>query len=172
MVIQQDIDISWEEGTELADYFYLTPITAIVAKTWDVCIRGSLKLTFETTISFKSISDTGNLKVESTTRTTRKEYNEPNIRFGGLVSSIFPEGLHRLINEWASKLSDQSKDAKEALSKKLIVGLEALFGSVAEGLKHDLNQQNKFVFPGSGTFDIKDPLFSDNGDLMLGLIYR
>ncbi|KAL8865478.1 MAG: hypothetical protein Q9198_009304, partial [Flavoplaca austrocitrina] len=166
MVIQQDIEMNWEEGTKLADYFYF------VAETWDVCIRGSLKLTFETTISFKSVSDTGDLKVESTTRTTRKEYNEPNIRFGGLVSSMFPEGLHTLINEWASKLSDQSKDAKEALSKKIIDGLEALFGSVAEGLKHELNQQNKFVFPGSGTFDIKDPLFSDNGDLMLGLIYR
>ncbi|KAL8834354.1 MAG: hypothetical protein Q9176_007537 [Flavoplaca citrina] len=166
MVVQQDIEINWEEGAELADYFYL------IAKTWDVRIRGSLTLTFETTISFKSVSDTGGLRVESTTRTTRKEYNEPNIRIGGLVSSLFPEGLHTLINEWASKLSDQSKDAKEALSKKVIDGLEALFGSVAEGLKHDLNQLNKFVFPGSGTFDIKDPLFSDKGDLMLGLTYR
>lgn len=56
--------------------------------------------------------------------------------------------------------------------KDIIDELEELFGIVAEGLKHDLNQQNKFVFPGSGTFDIKDPLFSDKGDLMLGLTYR
>ncbi len=172
MVIQQEIEVSWEEGTELARYFYLTPITALVAKTWDVCIRGSLKLTFETTISFPSISDTGGLRVESKTRTTRKEYNEPNIRIGGFISSLFPERLHTLINEWLSKLSDVSQAAKESLSKDIIGALEELFGNVAEGLKHDLNQQNKFVFPGSGTFDIKDPLFSDKGDLMLGLTYR
>ncbi|KAI4274951.1 MAG: hypothetical protein LQ337_003557 [Flavoplaca oasis] len=61
MVIQQDVEVNWEEGIELADDFYLTPITALAAKTWDVCIRGSLKLAFETTISFKSISDIGGL---------------------------------------------------------------------------------------------------------------
>ena len=61
---------------------------------------------------------------------------------------------------------------KEALSTKIIDTLEELFGTVAQGLKHDLNQQNKFVFPGSGSFDMKDPLFSDKGDSMLELTYR
>ena len=88
MVIEQHIGVNWEEGTELARYFYLTPLTALVAKRWDVRIRGSLKITFEATVSFKSISDTGDLQVDSTTRTMGKEYNEPNVRVGGLISSI------------------------------------------------------------------------------------
>ncbi|CAL8583577.1 hypothetical protein XPA_009198 [Xanthoria parietina] len=55
-------------------YFYVTPITTLVAKTWDVCVRRGLKLTVETTISFKAVSDTGDFRVESKTRTTRNEY--------------------------------------------------------------------------------------------------
>ena len=109
MVIQLDIEVNWEKGTELAGRLYWNPLTALVAKIWDVCIRGSLKLTFETTVSFKSMSDPGDLQVESTTRTTRKEYNEPNVSIGGLVSSIVPNGLHTLINEWASKLGEQAE---------------------------------------------------------------
>ena len=39
-------------------------------------------------------------------------------------------------------------------------------------INQGLNGQKKFIFPGSGTFDISDPIFSDAGDLLLGLVYR
>ena len=170
MVIQQDIELSWEEGFELANYFYVTVLTAFAAKTWDVYIRGSLKLTLTTTVSFKAVTSTGDLQVDSTTTTTRKEYHDPEIRIGGL-GKVFPEGLHTLINEWSSKMSDDFQASKNTLREQIEV-IEGLFGQVAEALKNDLNQQNKFVFPGNGTFDMKDPIFSDKGDLMLGLTYR
>ncbi|CAL8583587.1 hypothetical protein XPA_009208 [Xanthoria parietina] len=94
-------------------YFYATPIIALFAKTWDICVRGSLRLTVETTISFKAVSDTGDFRVESKTRTTRNEYQEPYFRTGGLVSWLFPEGLHTLLNEWASKATHWSRRRKK-----------------------------------------------------------
>ncbi|KAL8710646.1 MAG: hypothetical protein Q9220_004870 [cf. Caloplaca sp. 1 TL-2023] len=170
MVIQQEIELNWEEGFELADYFYVTVLTAIAAKTWDVFIRGSLKLTLSTTISFRAVTSTGDLQVDAVTTTTHKEYNDPEIRVGGL-GKVFPEGLHTLINLWVNKMSEDFQNSKQTLQDQ-INKIDGLFGQVAEGLKHDLNQQNKFVFPGNGTFDMKDPIFSDRGDLMLGLTYR
>lgn len=41
-------------------------------------------------------------------------------------------------------------------------------GKINEGL----NGQSKFIFPGGGTFDMSDPVFSNAGDLLLGLVYR
>ncbi|KAK4201177.1 hypothetical protein QBC40DRAFT_295913 [Triangularia verruculosa] len=35
-----------------------------------------------------------------------------------------------------------------------------------------LNEQARFIFPGGGTFDMKSPVFSDSGDLLIGLTYR
>ncbi|KAL8952929.1 MAG: hypothetical protein Q9222_001188 [Ikaeria aurantiellina] len=170
MVIQQEVELSWEEGFELADYFYLYPATALIAKSWNVYIRGSLRLTLYTTITFKTVTSTGDLQVDASTTTTRKEYNDPEIRIGGL-GKLLPEALHKLINEWSSRMSDDFKESKQTLQDQ-INKIDGLFGQVAEGLKNDLNQQNKFVFPGNGTFDMKDPIFSDKGDLMIGLTYR
>ncbi|KAH7240280.1 uncharacterized protein BKA55DRAFT_577254 [Fusarium redolens] len=42
----------------------------------------------------------------------------------------------------------------------------------AKQLSDALNGQGRFVFPGGGTFDIKDPIFSNNGDVLIGLSYR
>lgn len=39
-------------------------------------------------------------------------------------------------------------------------------------LVQGLSGQKKFVFPGGGTFDISDPLFTEAGDLLLSLVYR
>jgi hypothetical protein len=39
-------------------------------------------------------------------------------------------------------------------------------------INQGLNGQKKFIFPGGGTFDMSDPIFSDAGDLLLGLVYR
>ncbi|KAF3927474.1 hypothetical protein ABW21_db0209122 [Orbilia brochopaga] len=40
-------------------------------------------------------------------------------------------------------------------------------------ISQGLNDQTKFIFPGGGgTFDISDPVFSDAGNLLLGLVYR
>ena len=39
-------------------------------------------------------------------------------------------------------------------------------------LEKALNGQTRFVFPGGGTFVMKDPLFNKSGDLMIGLSYR
>ena len=63
---------------------------------------------------------------------------------------------------------DAARKAPSAEIRKL----EGLFGNVAKGLKNDVNQENKIVLPESGIFDMKDLVFSDIGNLMLGLTYR
>jgi hypothetical protein len=44
--------------------------------------------------------------------------------------------------------------------------------SMAEGIKEALNGQQQFVFPGGGTFMMKDPSFNAEGDLLIGLNYK
>jgi hypothetical protein len=38
-------------------------------------------------------------------------------------------------------------------------------------INEGLNGQKKFIFPGGGTFDMSDPVFSQAGDLLIGLVY-
>jgi hypothetical protein len=44
--------------------------------------------------------------------------------------------------------------------------------SLAEGIKQALNGQQNFVFPGGGTFIMRDPVFNKEGDLLIGLNYK
>ncbi|KAL8992488.1 MAG: hypothetical protein Q9169_007067 [Polycauliona sp. 2 TL-2023] len=170
MVVQQDIELDWEEGVEPAEHIRHNITTALAADSWDVRIRGSLRLTLETTITLKAVNSTGELQVESNTK-MRCGYEEPNVRVGGLVGSMFPRGLRELVDAGAVMLGIEFQASKAALSIDM-AELSGRFRGVAEGLKSDLNQQNKFLFPGSGTFDMKDPTFNDHGDLMIGLTYR
>ena len=170
ITIQQDIEISWELGGKLSNYFYVTLITAVAALAFNANIRCSLNLTITTTISLKAVPSTGDLQVETNSRTTRKDYEPLNIHIGGLGKAL-PESVHKLINEWADMSSKDYHNGKEKLDD-AIKGLESTFTDVGSSIKNDLNNQNKFIFPGSGTFDLKDPIFSDKGDLMLGLTYR
>ena len=44
--------------------------------------------------------------------------------------------------------------------------------SMAEGIQQALNGQQNFVFPGGGTFTMKDPVFNKEGNLLIGLNYK
>ena len=170
IAIQQDVELSWEEGAELSRWFLLNPVTAVASKAFDAMIRGSLKLTLTTTISFSAVPSTGDLQVDSKTATTRKDYKDLEIRIGGL-GKWCPEELHKLLNKWVEMTDQNYKSAKQSFENE-VKSFDRLFSQVGTALRDDLNNQNKFVFPGNGTFDMKDPIFSDNGDLMVGLTYR
>jgi len=42
---------------------------------------------------------------------------------------------------------------------------------IQQKLEEQLNKTRQFVFPGGGTFEMKDPTFNNSGDLLLGLTY-
>ena len=170
VTIQQDLEISWELGVKLSNYFYITPATALAALAFNASARCSLNTTITTTISLKAVPSTGDLQVESNSKTTHKDFKPLKIHIGGL-GQAFPTSVHEKINEWAEKSSDHYNEAKKLFETE-IQGLDKKFTDLASAMKNDLNNQNKFIFPGSGTFDMKDPIFSDKGDLMLGLTYR
>ena len=170
IVVQQDVELSWELGAEIASDLTNIPVFAIASKAFKPTISGSLKLTLTTTLSFRAVPSTGDLQVDSETKTKRNDYEGLDFRISPL-DEIFPEDLRKMIKEWPEKVDDNYKNAKQSVAgevKKLV----DLFSEVGKGLRNDLNNQNKFIFPGNGTFDMKDPIFSDNGDLMVGLTYR
>ena len=150
---------------------YINLFTAVAKHSVNAYIKGSVKLTLVTTISLTSALSTGDLQINSETKVTRSQYKDLEINLGGLVGDKVPGQVRKLINEWAEKIDSNYKEEKEKLRERA-KSFETLFRNVAAELKDDLNNQNKFVFPGNGTFDMKDPIFSDNGDLMVGLTYH
>lgn len=170
IVFNQDVDVSWEQGVKLSNYFYVNPVTALVAAAFNVNISGSIGLTIKTTISFKAVTSTGDLQVESKSELTREKYDELKIRIGG-VGSYLPDDFQKKMNELGEDASADYKQAKKTLSD-WVKSRHQVFTNVADEIQKGLNNGNKFVFPGNGTFDMKDPLFSDEGNLMVGLAYR
>ncbi|KAK0384083.1 hypothetical protein NLU13_8172 [Sarocladium strictum] len=170
IVVTQKIDVSWEQGAKLSDYFKAIPLSAVFADAFNVNLTGSIGLTTKTTISMNAVTSTGSLQVTSDTQVTRQEYRALDFNIGG-IGSYLPGDIQRKINELPGLVSEEYRRMKAELSAWL-QGRKDVFKTVAEGIQQDLNNSSKFVFPGNGTFDIKDPLFSDEGNLMVGLVYR
>ena len=74
-------------------------------------------------------------------------------------SNIF----QRLYNNPAERNAALANEVRDVITQKVKdVGLVAK-------IEKGLNQSNKFVFPGGGTFKMKDPTFTVSGDLLVGL---
>ncbi|ETS85624.1 hypothetical protein PFICI_03649 [Pestalotiopsis fici W106-1] len=63
-------------------------------------------------------------------------------------------------------------DGYQDLLKNTIVDKMTDTSTFEKTLQDGLNGQKRFVSPSGGTFDMKDPIFTVAGDLMLGLTYR
>ena len=59
----------------------------------------------------------------------------------------------------------------EYQTRKLVKEQASHSMEILSDLEAALNGQGQFVFPGGGTFDMKDPIFNKAGDLMIGLAY-
>ena len=75
-----------------------------------------------------------------------------DVAFGGTVDSIKAnyEGL--------------MKDLQDKMENLPVVEAE-------ERLRKDLTNSARFVIPGGGTFSYKDPIFNNEGDLMIAASY-
>ncbi|KAM5385493.1 hypothetical protein ACJZ2D_000692 [Fusarium nematophilum] len=74
---------------------------------------------------------------------------------------------------WPNKCSSRQKatyweSVVEGKARKAVASI----GGITEPLEQALNGQGAFAFPGGGTFEMRDPIFSKAGDLMIGLICK
>lgn len=117
-----------------------------------------------TELTFHAVASSGGLSVKAatldpiTTCTTRGNLS-------GLTDLVplLAKKLNELIN---GKLDDYRESIKRAVAQ-----MEPWNG-ITDAITEALNGQGKFIFPGGGTFEMKDPIFSEAGDLFIGLTYK
>ncbi|KAJ1547480.1 hypothetical protein HK096_002709 [Nowakowskiella sp. JEL0078] len=105
------------------------------------------------TLTLSSVND-GSLTVNaSEPQVTASSSHElaPTNLFGITFSSGFDKATIELQNNLESKID---------------------IDNITKTIKNTLNGQNKFVFPGGGTFSMKNPLFNDESDLLVELTYN
>jgi hypothetical protein len=125
------------------------------------------RIGWTTTITLQAIENGGGLDVKVTN-------NVPNVdcSFDGDSLSVLDE--IPLLKNFAKDLKDKLEAAKRAVLGMVRnhISKFMMAQDTAKQLSDALNGQGRFVFPGGGTFDIKDPIFSNNGDVLIGLSYR
>ncbi|KAJ6489740.1 hypothetical protein C8R45DRAFT_929058 [Mycena sanguinolenta] len=94
---------------------------------------------------------------------------------GGLGLSIAAETPAVTIKAVLT-IGDKPDDADSDYEDKLRRAVEQMVSGSAPGLEwavdNAFNHQSQFVFPGSGTFFMKDPTFNESGDIVVGLVYQ
>ena len=115
-----------------------------------------------THIQFHSVKDTGHLSVDV-------RCDEPDIQTKSKTSgtSTLP-----LVGGLLNKIVDLGD--KEAFHKAVGDLMKAVVISTQDtrSIQDALNGQGRFVLPGARTFDMKDPIFNNAGDLMVGLTIK
>lgn len=90
-----------------------------------------------------------------------------------LTSTITERGI--LIRGIGSNQTAEQKKNWDEYQAILIKTLENRVPNTSDfssKIDKGMSGQNQFIFPGGGTFDISDPVFTNAGDLLLGLVYR
>ena len=63
-------------------------------------------------------------------------------------------------------------DNYEELMKSMVKDRMSSSTDFTNTINEGLNGQKKFVSPRGGMFDMSDPVFSQAGDLLIGLVYK
>ncbi|KAK6452846.1 hypothetical protein FP744_10009097 [Trichoderma asperellum] len=90
-----------------------------------------------------------------------------------LTSTITERGV--LIQSISSNQTEEEKRKWVEYQAVLIGTIENRVHNTADftsKINQGSNGQSKFIFPGGGNLDMSDPVFSNTGDLLLGLVYR
>ncbi|PYH73601.1 uncharacterized protein BO88DRAFT_449471 [Aspergillus vadensis CBS 113365] len=113
-------------------------------------------LEWSTTITMKG-EDSGGLRMElDLSDNVFKVDNDPISFFGSQIGVTKSDVERR-----QGALQDNLKEALK----------NSALQSVEEALQTNLNSTARFVVPGQGTFSYKDPVFNDNGDLLIEVGY-
>lgn len=116
------------------------------------------------TVQLASVTSTGELASSVTFRKDERPV---------LTSTITVKGV--LIRGIGSNQTEEERKGWDEYEAILIGTIEGRLPKEVDftgKINQGLNGQSKFIFPGAGTFDISDPVFSNAGDLLLGLVYR
>jgi hypothetical protein len=118
-------------------------------------------------ISLKAVDSTGGLSIEA-----RDSNTKPDIKVRCNPNGILVKAV-QAIPFVSDLLGDQSK--LNSLMEPVRNYMESSISSAAataEELQAALSGQKRFFLPGGGRFDMKSPIFNNNGDLLIGLTYR
>lgn len=168
-VVQVNVDAkmtSWLTPHPATGKFDIQQRIMIVTK-W---MNHSIQYTFDATSTFhwKYTVTLATISTGTSTSSIVYSIDKPN-----LTSMITEKGI--LIRGIGSNQTEQEsvkwKNYEELLKgtiKDRMTNSTDFTNKINEGL----NGQTRFIFPGNGTFDMSDPVFSQAGDLLLGLVYR
>ncbi|RKK09023.1 hypothetical protein BFJ63_vAg9946 [Fusarium oxysporum f. sp. narcissi] len=135
--------------------------------TWDLQLV--CKIQWSTTIDLRAIETDARLLVGA-------ESKEPIVHVDIVKDIAKVDGAGEVAESWERLIKEMAEDRKksplEGRVTRHIERFENELGSMAHTLEEALNQQGRFIFPGGGTFDMKDPIFSKEGDLLIGLTFR
>jgi hypothetical protein len=121
-----------------------------------------VNITWTTDLIFRSVSSGGlQIAIENTTPNTSVTNK---IEEGGAISDVL-KAFRDLCD------IDNTKDKVGRLVKEF-VAQTSVWNGITKSIETALNGQNKFIFPGGGTVEMKDPIFSNNCDLLIGLSYK
>lgn len=127
------------------------------------------KIQWSTTIDLRAIETDARLLVGV-------ESKKPIVNVDIVKDTAKVDGTGEEAEQWKKWIQEGAEDRKKWPLKERIEGhiemFEQLLGNMAQNLEEVLNQQGRFIFPGGGTFDMKDPIFSKEGDLLIGLTFR
>ncbi|KAF5654071.1 hypothetical protein F25303_1752 [Fusarium sp. NRRL 25303] len=127
------------------------------------------KIQWSTTIDLRAIETDAKLLVGV-------ESKKPIVNVDIVKDTARVDGTGETAEQWEKWIQEAAADRKKRPLKKRIETHIEMFqhwsGNIAHNLEEALNQQGRFIFPGGGTFDMKDPIFSKEGDLLIGLTFR
>lgn len=127
--------------------------------------------TWSATLDLRAVEDGGSLLVEADVSKPEVVCNVKN--YTGHVLDKIP-----ILNSLLDSLVKSEKDRLDASTASMQTGIEDFVNkmigldSIKNNIQNALNGQGRFIFPGGGTFEMKDPIFSKAGDLLIGLTYK
>lgn len=153
-------DISLKTTLKLGLYGMPKDVTNFTAST-DTSYSGTL------TIDLTAIDSQGGLSVSAT-----DSASTPTIQVNATMDGIAVKILQAV--PWIGSMFSGEEEVNR-MKNEITTIMQSSIQNVAttrDELEAALSGQKQFVFPGGGTFDMKSPIFSKKGDLLIGLSYR
>lgn len=96
-----------------------------------------------------------------------------SIEEGGIIFQVPNKGIVEVTNKYedSMKLGDLPQDITDGIGNDLKDSMSKALDSIEDELVHALASANRLCLPAAGTFFMKDPIFNQKGDLLVGLAY-
>ena len=90
-----------------------------------------------------------------------------------IVNTVINESSNDTLDKIKKVFGNDLQKFNEALAEKIKTSAAEKITNknLAKTLRDGLAETNQFIFPGGGTFKMKDPTFNNAGDLLVGLTY-